>query len=71
MTAESSSFHNFILAQLKCAGVHSRLITAEIDGAVASLAGGFIDTAAAIGWLDEIMPGFLVVPSSIIASTTT
>jgi hypothetical protein len=47
------TFRDFILAELKCAALRSRLVTAELDSIGVALAGNFITEDDAIAWLDE------------------
>jgi hypothetical protein len=49
----NGTFRDFVLAQLKCAGLRARLMTAEIDSIGVALRGDFIDTDDAIAWLNE------------------
>ena len=42
-----------MLGQLKCAGLRSRLMTAEIDSIVTALSGNFIGTDDAVAWAQE------------------
>ena len=51
--ASSSNFIDYLLAELKCAALRSRLLTAEIGSISAALRGAFITTDDAIAWLDE------------------
>lgn len=46
-------FNNYLLAELRCAALRSRLMTAEIDSIGVALRGNFITTDDAIAWLDE------------------
>lgn len=46
-------FREFLLAELKCAALRSRLVTAEIDSIGCALRGNFISTDDAIAWLEE------------------
>jgi hypothetical protein len=47
------TFRDFLLAELKCAELRVRLMTAEIDRIDVALRGDFITTDDAIAWLDE------------------
>ena len=49
----NGTFRTFVLAELKCAALRSRLMTAEIDSINAALRGNFITADDAIAWLDE------------------
>ncbi|HEY3029109.1 MAG TPA: hypothetical protein VGJ68_02880 [Bradyrhizobium sp.] len=49
----NGTFRDFVLAELKCAVLRSRLMTAEIDSINAALRGNFITADDAIAWLDE------------------
>ena len=46
-------FSNYLLAELRCAALRSRLMTAEIDSIGVALRGNFITADDAIAWLDE------------------
>jgi hypothetical protein len=46
-------FREFLLAELKCAALRARLVTAEIDSIGCALRGNFITPDDAIAWLDE------------------
>jgi hypothetical protein len=71
MTATSSAFTRFILSQIRVASARVRLTVTEIDDVGVSLAGNFIDADTAVAWMDEIAPGLVVVPSSIITHVST
>jgi hypothetical protein len=43
----------FLLAELKCVSLRSRLVTAVIDSIGPALRGNFISTDDAIAWLEE------------------
>lgn len=47
------SFRDFMLAELRCAALRSRLITAEIDSIGVALRAEVINTDEAIAWLHE------------------
>lgn len=47
------TFRDFLLAQLKCAGLRARLMTAEIDSIDVALRGNFITADDAIAWSDD------------------
>ena len=47
------TFRDFVLAELKCAALRSRLVTAEIDSVGVALRGKFITEGDAIAWLDD------------------
>ena len=51
MTASSSV--DFLLGQLNCASLRTRLMTAEIDSISTALRGGFINSDSAMNWLHE------------------
>jgi hypothetical protein len=44
---------DFILAELRCAALRSRLVTAEIDSIGVALRAEIINTDEAIAWLHE------------------
>lgn len=48
MTPESIGFAHYLLAQIKCASVRSRLLTAEIDSVDAALRGDFVSADDAL-----------------------
>jgi hypothetical protein len=47
------SFRDYMLAELKCAALRSRLITAETDGIEVALRAELINTDEAIAWLHD------------------
>ena len=47
------TFRDFVLAELKCAALRSRLVTTQIDSIGVALRGNFITEDDAIAWLDE------------------
>lgn len=47
------SFRDFMLAELRCAALRSRLVAAEIDSIGVALRGNFITEDDAIAWLDD------------------
>ena len=47
------TFRDFMLAELRCATLRSRLVTAEIDSIGVALRGNFITEDDAIAWLDD------------------
>jgi hypothetical protein len=51
--ASEGSRQNFLLAELRCAALRSRLMTADIDSISTALRGNFITTDDAIAWLSE------------------
>ena len=51
-TVNSTGFVNFILAELTCAGLRTRLLSAEINSIRTALNGAFITADDAINWLD-------------------
>ena len=67
VTVAASSI-DFLLAELTCAGLRTRLLTAEIDSIQTALRGGFISADDAINWLDEA--GGLDLTAIALASTT-
>ncbi len=46
-------FREFLLAELRCAALRSRLMTAEIDSIGTALRGDFITADDAMAWLHE------------------
>ena len=70
IATDNDSYARFVLAQLECAGLRSRLMTCEIDSIAVALNGNLITTDVAIAWANEI--GALdpiATSSSIITST--
>ena len=63
------SYTEFVLAELKCAGLRARLLVADIDSIGAALRGEFIDVDSAIAWANEI--GALGFMSAAITSAST
>ena len=47
------TFRGFVMAELKCAALRSRLVTAQIDSIGVALRGNLITEDDAIAWLDE------------------
>ena len=47
------SYTEFVLAELKCAGLRARLLVADIDSIDVALRGEFIDVDSAIAWANE------------------
>jgi hypothetical protein len=55
----------FVLAELKCAGLRARLKVADIAAIDAALRGKFIDADGAIAWANEIGAlGLIAVPTT-------
>jgi hypothetical protein len=67
-SSASSGYVDFLQAQLKCAGIRARLITAEIDSISAALRGNFISADDAMIWLHEAGGLGLIAVSSAIAT---
>ena len=70
MTEASSAFDTFILAQIRVASARARLFVNEVDTIGVALTGKLIDIDTAIAQLADLGVD-LIVPSSVIASTTT
>ena len=68
ITAASTSFNDYLLAELKCAAIRARLLTAEIDSIEVALRGNFISADNAIAWLHEAGAIGLITASSAIAT---
>jgi hypothetical protein len=54
IATNNGSYTEYVLAELKCAGLRARLQVAEIVTIDAALRGKFIDADAAIEWANEI-----------------
>jgi hypothetical protein len=67
LTARSSAFTNFVLAQARCVRARASLAVNEIDFVGVALRGGFIGPNTAVAWLEETGVS-LVVPSSLEAA---
>ena len=66
----ANTFVDFLLAELACAAIRARLLTAEIDSAAVALRGGLIDADGAMAWMAEIGAlGLIATSSAIITST--
>ena len=52
--ATDPSYVGFVLAQLGCAALRARLVTAEIDTVTVALRCGLTDADGAIAWMAEI-----------------
>ena len=68
MTGSSSNYVDFILAQLKCAALRSKLLTCEIDSITTALNGNSSDDDA-LAWAHDAGVD-LSAPSTIIPSST-
>jgi hypothetical protein len=64
----SSGFADFLLAELKCASLRTRLLTVEIESITVALRGGFINTDGAMNWLSEAGGLNLIAVSSAVAT---
>jgi len=64
----SSGFAAYLLAQLRCASVRSRLLTAEIDSIGVTLRGNVLSVEDAIKWADDLGVLNLTVPSTLASS---
>jgi hypothetical protein len=64
MTEPSSGFTEFMLAQLRCAGLRARLIVTEIDSISVALRGNFITPDGALEWLRDAGALDLITASS-------
>jgi hypothetical protein len=62
MSASSSGFANYLLAELRCAALRARLLTNEIQTMAIALRAGFISPDNAVAHLHEI--GVLIEASS-------
>ena len=69
MTGSSSNYVDFILAQLKCAALRSKLLTCEIDSITTALNGNFVSVDDALAWAHDAGVD-LSAPSTIIPSST-
>lgn len=61
-----SNFREYLLSELRCAAIRTRLMTAEINSIGVALRGNFITTNDAIEWLHECGVLGLVAMSSAI-----
>jgi hypothetical protein len=69
---DNASYTKYVLAQLECAGLRSRLMTCEIDTISTALRGRLIDVDAAIEWLSDLGAlGLITAVSSAINSVST
>lgn len=66
----SSAFTNYLLAELKCASIRARLLTAEIDSIGVALRGNFIAADAAVAWLHDAGGAGLISVSSALTLTS-
>jgi hypothetical protein len=53
-TAVSSTFANYVLAEIRCAALRARLMANELNTMGVALKGGLIDTNAALAHLHEV-----------------
>jgi hypothetical protein len=68
IATDNDSYAGFVLAQLGCAALRARLVTAEIDSITVALRGGFIAANDAIAWAADIGIDLIAVSSAIIPS---
>ena len=54
IATDNGSYTEFVLAELKCAGLRARLLVADIDSIDVALRGEFIDADGAIAWARDI-----------------
>lgn len=69
VATDDGSYAGFVLAQLACAGLRTRLQTCEIDSIATALRGNFIDADEAIAWAHEIGALHLIAISLTTTST--
>ena len=72
-TIIGSSIDNFIAyvsAELRCAGLRSRLLTAEIESIGTALGGGFITPETAIAWAADTGIDLVIASSSAITAAS-
>jgi hypothetical protein len=70
MTESSSGFTDFVLGQLRCASLRSRLQTCEIDAIVTGLNAGLVSVEAAVAWAGEIGAHLIASSSITLASSS-
>ena len=70
MSGSSDTFTDYLLGELKCASLHTRLVAIEIDSISAALSGNFITPDDALSWLSEAGGLGLVCVSSITLIST-
>lgn len=63
-TGPSSGFVDYVLAEMRCAGLRARLMVNEVEATTLALGAGFIDIDNAIAHLTEIGALRLVEASS-------
>jgi hypothetical protein len=69
-TIGSSTYTDFVLAQLRVAAARASLTVVEIDSIGTALAGGFVDVDTAVEWAIEIGVLDLIATSSTIITST-
>jgi hypothetical protein len=72
-TTIASSIDNFtayVSAELRCAGLRSRLVVAEIDAIGTALRGGFIDAETAVAWAADTGIELIAASSAIIPASS-
>jgi hypothetical protein len=70
-TSTSSSFTGFVLGELKCASLRSRLLATEIDSIGVALAGNFVTVDDALAWAHEVGALGLIAASSVATLAST
>jgi hypothetical protein len=68
MTTSSSSFADFVAAQLRVEALGAKLFAAEVESIIAALAGDFVSIGCAIEWAADAGIS-LTIASSAMAST--
>ena len=71
IASDNGGYTEFVLAELRCAGLRARLLVAGIDSIDTALRGNLIDADGAIAWAHEIGALGLIATSSSITSITT
>jgi len=54
--ASTDAFADFILGQLKVAGLRAKLLATEVESIAIALGGNFISAEDAVAWADELSP---------------
>lgn len=70
-SGSSDNYVDYLLAELACAAIRTRLLSAEIDSIRTALRGAFISPDDAIAWLHEAGGLNLIAGSSTTILTST
>ena len=70
-SGSSDNYVHYLLAELACAAIRTRLLSAEIDSIGVALRGALITPDDAVVWLSEVGAlGLITAASSVLISTS-